>query len=67
MAAEVLKQLNLSQGSLGEYLLAEDIGDLLHGDTLAGLDVGRGAKGGGNPVSLDGLQAMGDTTYQTMP
>lgn len=42
MATEMLKQLDLSQGPLGQDLLAEDIGDLLDGDALAGLDVGCG-------------------------
>lgn len=31
---EVLKELDLAQGALGEDLLAEDIGDLLDGDAL---------------------------------
>jgi len=39
MAAEVLKQLDLTQGALGEDLFAEDICDFLYGDTLAGLVV----------------------------
>lgn len=43
MAAEVLQQLDLAQGALGENLLAEDIGDLFDGDTLVGLSVDRGA------------------------
>ena len=43
MATEMLKQLDLSQSPLGQDLLAEDIGDLLDGDTLAGLHVGCGA------------------------
>lgn len=42
MAPEVLEQLDLSQGALGEDLLAEYIGDFLDGDALAGLGVGRG-------------------------
>lgn len=44
MAPEMLEQLDLSQGALGEDLLAEDVGDLLDGDTFASLGVGRGAK-----------------------
>ena len=40
MTAEVLEQLDLTESALGEDLLAEDIGHLLDGDTLAGLDVG---------------------------
>ena len=39
MASEVLKQLDLSQSALGQNLLAEDVGDLLDGDTLAGLGI----------------------------
>lgn len=37
MAAEVLEQLDLAQGALGENLLAEDICDFLDGNTLVGL------------------------------
>ena len=42
MASEVLEQLDFSQSALSEDLLAEDVGDFLDGDTLAGLGVGRG-------------------------
>lgn len=42
MATEVLEQLDLTQSPLGEDLLAEHIGDLFDGHTLAGLNVGRG-------------------------
>src|SRR5690242_8951379 len=45
VAAEVLEQLDLAQGALGEDLLAEDIGDLLDGDALLGLVVDGGAVG----------------------
>lgn len=41
MAAEMLEQLDLPQSPLGQDLLAEHIGDLLDGDTFAGLGVGR--------------------------
>lgn len=43
VAPEVLQQLDLAQGTLGEDLLAEDVGDLFDGDALARLVVGRGA------------------------
>jgi hypothetical protein len=43
VAAEVLEQLNLSQGTLGQDLLAEYIGHLLDGDAFASLDIGGGA------------------------
>lgn len=43
MAAEVLQELDLAQGSLGQNLLAENIGDLFDGDTLVRLSVDRGA------------------------
>lgn len=43
MAAEVLEQLNFSQSTLCENLLAENIGDFLDGDALACLSVGRSA------------------------
>lgn len=42
MASEVLKELDLTQGALGQDLLAEDIGDLLDGDTLVALVVNGG-------------------------
>jgi hypothetical protein len=37
VAPEVLQQLDLAQGALGQDLLAEDIGDLFNGDALVGL------------------------------
>jgi hypothetical protein len=43
MAAEVLQELDLAQGTLGQNFLAEDIGDLLDGDALICLVVNRGA------------------------
>lgn len=43
VAPEVLEQLDLAQGALGQDLLAEDIGDLLDGDSLVGLVVDGGA------------------------
>lgn len=39
MAAEVLEQLDLAQGALGENLLAKDIGDLFDGNTFVALVV----------------------------
>lgn len=39
MSSEVLEELYLAQSSLGQDLLAEDIGDLLDSNTLAGLVV----------------------------
>lgn len=42
MAAEVLEEFDLAQGSLGKDLLAEYIGDFLDGDTFASLSVGCG-------------------------
>lgn len=39
MPSEVLEELDLSQGPLGQDLLAEDIGDLLDSNTLLGLVV----------------------------
>jgi hypothetical protein len=39
----MLQQLDLSQRSLGQDLLAEDIGDLLDGDALVRRVVGRSA------------------------
>lgn len=43
VSPKVLQQLDLAQGALGEDFLAEHIGDLLDGDALARLVVGRGA------------------------
>lgn len=39
MPPEVLEELDLSQGPLGQDLLAEDIGDLLDSHALVGLVV----------------------------
>lgn len=39
MSSEMLQQLDLPQGALGQDLLAEDIGDLLDRDTLSCLVV----------------------------
>lgn len=41
MATEVLEEFDLSQGTLGQDLLAEDICDFLDGNTFASLTVGR--------------------------
>lgn len=38
--SEVLEQLDFAQGTLGQDLLAEDVGDLFDGDALARLVVG---------------------------
>lgn len=35
----MLEELNLAQGALGQDLFAEDIGDLLDGDSLVRLSV----------------------------
>lgn len=43
MPAEVCKQLQLTQRTLGEDLLAEDVGELLDGHAFSRLVVGRGA------------------------
>ena len=40
MPPEVLEQFDLSQSPLGEDLLAEDIGDLLDGNTVTSHIVG---------------------------
>lgn len=54
VATEVLQQLDLAKSSLGENLLAEDIGDLLDGNAFVGLVVYGGAVGGGLIVSMAG-------------
>jgi hypothetical protein len=43
VAAEMLQELDLAQGALGQDFLAEYIGDLLDGDTLVRLVVYGGA------------------------
>lgn len=43
MSPEMLQQLHFSQGTLGQDLLAEHIGDLLDSNALAGLAIGGGA------------------------
>jgi hypothetical protein len=44
VSPEVLQQLDLAQGTLGQDLLAKDIGDLLDGDTLVGMVIDGGTK-----------------------
>ena len=44
MTSEVLEELDLAQGALGQDLFAEDIGDLLDGDSLVRLSVHGGAE-----------------------
>lgn len=44
MATEVLEQLDLAQGALGQNLLAKNICDLLDGDALVGLVVDGGTE-----------------------
>lgn len=70
MATEVLEQLDLSQSALGQNLLAEDVGNLLHRDTLASLDVG-GSTGGGQPSQFGAptrkTRRAHQETYHTMP
>jgi len=39
MSSEMLQELDLAQGALGQDLLTKDIGDLLDGDTFVGLIV----------------------------
>lgn len=39
VTTEMLEQLNLTESTLGENLLAKDIGDLLYGDTFISLTV----------------------------
>lgn len=41
---EMLQQFDLSQGPLGQDLLAEYIGDLLNGDAISGLRIGRSTR-----------------------
>lgn len=55
MSPEVLQQFDLSQCALGKNLLAEDIGDLLDGDTLVRLVV-HGSTVGRRKVSNGGAK-----------
>lgn len=55
MASEVLKELDLTQGALGQDLLAEDIGDLLDGDALVALVVDSSAVRTHGKSLADGL------------
>jgi len=62
----VLQQLDLTQRTLGEDLLAEDIGDLLDGHALARLVVG--CRTAGSLSALNScLRAGQGESYQTMP
>lgn len=65
VTSKVLQQLDLAQGALGEDLFAENIGDLLDGDALAGLVVGSGA--GHTAVSLLHTACRQPSPYQTIP
>jgi hypothetical protein len=65
MPPEVLQQLDLAQGSLGQDLFAEDIGDLLDGDTLARLVVGGGAVD--DTISMLCAGGRRVDPHQTMP
>ena len=65
MTTEVLKKLDLSQGSFSQNLLAEYIGDFLDGNTFAGLDVGRRAGEGAResvsswePIYMRGMPTL---------
>lgn len=53
MASEVLEKLDFTQGTLGQDLLAEDIGNLLDGDTLVALVVDSGAVRTHKQLSVD--------------
>jgi hypothetical protein len=61
--SEVLQELDFAQGTLGQDLLAEDIGDLLDGHALAGLVVGGSAVAHGQHL----LHHAAGASYQTMP
>lgn len=72
VASEVLKQLDFSQGALGQDLLAKNIGDLLDGDALTSLTIGSSANViRMKDVTLVKLLAVDDSdggqTYQTIP
>lgn len=64
--SEVLQQLDLAQGTLGEDLLAEDIGDLFYGDAFTSLVVG-GRAASTLSVSSSVCALAGVESYQTMP
>jgi hypothetical protein len=51
MSTEVLKQLDLAQGPLGQDLLTEDIGNLFNGNALVRLVVNGATVGGEESAS----------------
>jgi hypothetical protein len=65
VSSEVLQKLDLSQGTLGQNLLAEDIGDLLDRNALIGLAIGRSTVE--NKVSVCLEQKAYVMIYQTIP
>lgn len=66
LTSEVLQQLNLSQRSLGQDLLAEDVCDLLDGDALATLVVG-GRTRSGIAISIGSKVGSTPGSYHTIP
>jgi hypothetical protein len=65
VSSEVLQKLDLSQGTLGQNLLAEDIGDLLDRNALIGLAIGRGTVENKVSVCLEWKAYV--MIYQTIP
>jgi hypothetical protein len=65
MSSEMLQKLDLSQRTLGQNLLAEDIGDLLDRNSFIGLSVGRGTVE--KTVSICLEQRKHVMLYQTIP
>ena len=65
---KVLEELDLTQGALGEDLLAKDVGDFLDGNPLPGLIVVGSANVQVSPRSITSKgDATTQETYQTMP
>lgn len=74
MTTEMLEKLDLSQGALGEDLLAEDICDFLDCYTFAGLvvrcstwDEGDQHAGLGRLDDCGKWPRLGEEAHQTMP
>jgi hypothetical protein len=65
MSSEVLQKLDLPQRTLGQNLLAEDVGDLLDRNTFTGLAIGRGTAGKRVSVCQEQMEYV--MIYQTIP
>jgi hypothetical protein len=65
MPSEMLQKFDLSQRTLGQNLLAENIGDLLDRNSFIGLGIGRGTEEKTVRVCLEQRKYV--MLYQTIP